>query len=64
MSLLELKQKVARLSQRGRRDLQLDLIKPRHSTPAWRRATAKTIREMQAGKFTTIEQSEARIARG
>lgn len=64
MSLLELKQKVARLSQRERRDLQLYMIKLKHQTPAWRKATARTIREMQAGKYTTIEQLEAIYRRG
>jgi hypothetical protein len=59
VSLLELKQKVARLSQRDRRELQLYLIKLKHQTPAWRKATAKTIRAMKAGKYTTIEELEA-----
>ena len=64
MSLLELKQKVARLSQRERRELQLYMIKLRHQTPAWKKATARTIREMQAGKYTTIEQLEELHRRG
>jgi hypothetical protein len=59
VSLLELKQKVARLSQRDRRELQLYLIKLKHQTPAWRKATAKTIRAMKAGKYTPIEELEA-----
>jgi hypothetical protein len=64
MSLLELKQKVSRLSQRDRAELQAYMIRLKHATPAWKRATAKKIREMKAGKFTTIEELEARIARG
>lgn len=64
MSLLELKQKVARLSQKDRRELQLYLIKLRHQTPAWRKATAKTIREMKTGKYTTIEELDAVYRRG
>ncbi len=35
----------------------------KHGTPAWKRATAKKIREMKAGKFTTIEELEARVVR-
>ncbi len=64
MSFLELKQKVARLSQKERRELQLYLIKLKHQTPAWKKATARTIREMQAGKYTTIEELEAIYRRG
>jgi hypothetical protein len=64
MSVLEVKQAISQMSKQERREVQLYLIKLRHSTPAWKRATAKRIREMQAGKLTTIEQLEARIARG
>jgi hypothetical protein len=64
MSVLEVKQAISKMSKQERREIQLYLIKLRHQTPAWKKATAKTIREMQAGKFTTIEQLEARIARG
>jgi hypothetical protein len=54
MSILELKQRVSRLSQRERRELQSYLIRLKHDTPAAKRATAQTIREMRKGKFTTI----------
>ena len=64
MSLLELKQHASRLSQRERNELQLYLLRLKRGTPAWKRATAKKIREMKAGKFTTIEELEARFARG
>jgi hypothetical protein len=64
MSLLELKQHVSRLSQRERMELQAYMIRLRHGTPSWKRATAKKIRNMQAGKFTSIETLEARFARG
>lgn len=64
MSVLEVKQAISKMSKQERQQVQLYLIKLRHSTPAWKRATAKTIRDMQAGKFTTLEQMEARIARG
>jgi hypothetical protein len=64
MSVLEVKQAISKMSKQEREQVQLYLIKLRHSTPAWKRATAKTIREMQAGKFTTLEQVEARITRG
>ncbi len=42
-----------------------DLAKnTRPSVRAWKRATGKKIRDMQAGKFTTIEELEVRFARG
>jgi hypothetical protein len=63
MSILELKQKVFRLSQRERQELQLYLLQLKRETPSWKRATAKRIREMQAGKFTTLEELRARVAK-
>ena len=50
MSLLELKQAVSQLSNRQREELQAYLIRLRHNTPAWKRATAGRIRAMKAGK--------------
>ena len=64
MSLLELKQRVSRLSQRERLELQAYMTRLKQGTPVWKRATAKKIREMKAGKFTTIEELEIRYARG
>jgi len=61
MSILELKQGISRLSQRERQELQLYLLHLKRETPAWKRATAKKIRTMQAGKFTTVEELRARI---
>ena len=63
MSILELKQRVSRLSQRERQELQLYLLRLKRETPAWKRATAKKIREMQAGKFTTLEELKARVSK-
>jgi hypothetical protein len=64
MSLLELKQEVSRLNKRERRELQAYLIRLRHNTPEWKRATAKRINTMQAGRRVTAEDLEARIGRG
>lgn len=63
MSILQVKQTLSRMSQRERQEIQLYLLRLKRETPAWRRATAKKIREMQAGKFTTIEQLDARLKR-
>lgn len=64
MSILELKQAASRLSKREREELHAYLIRLRHNTPEWKRATAKRIRAMQAGKRVSPEELEARIARG
>jgi hypothetical protein len=61
MSILELKQGISRLSQRERKELQLYLLRLKRETPAWKRTTAKKIRDMQAGKSTTLEELRARI---
>lgn len=61
MSILQVKQTLSRMSQRERQEIQLYLLRLKRETPAWKRATAKKIREMQAGKFTTLEQLEARL---
>jgi hypothetical protein len=64
MSMLELKQEVARLNQRGRQELHAYLIRLKHNTPAWKKATAGRIKAMRAGRRFTVEQLEARLARG
>ena len=63
MSILELKQRVSRLSLRERQELQLYLLRLKRQTPAWKRATAKRIRDMQAGKFTTLEELRESISK-
>ena len=62
MSILELKQQVSRLSQRDRRELQAYLVRLKHDTPAAKRATAKSIRDMKKGKFTSLEALEAQTS--
>lgn len=64
MSILEVKQRISRMSQRERQEIQLYLLRLKRDTPAWKRATARKIRAMQAGKFTTIDQLEARLKQG
>jgi hypothetical protein len=64
MSLLELKQAASRLSKRERQELKAFLVRLSHSTPEWKRATARRIRAMKAGKRVSAEELEARLARG
>ena len=59
----ELKQKISRLSARDRKEIQIYLLRLKRDTPAWKRATAKRIRDMQAGKQVSIEELEARMRR-
>jgi len=64
MSLLELKKEVSRLNKRDRQELHAYLIRLRHNTPEWKRATARRIKAMQAGRRVTAEELESRIVRG
>lgn len=64
MSILVLKQAVSQLSKREREELQAYMIRLRHNTPEWKRATAKRIRAMKTGRRVSAEELEARIARG
>ena len=61
MSILQVKQTLSRMSQRERQEIQLYLLRLKRETPAWKRATAKTVREMHTGKLTTIEQLRTRL---
>jgi len=63
MSVLELQQKISRLSPRERKEIQIYLLRLKRDTPAWKRATAQRIRDMQAGKQVSIEELEARMRR-
>ena len=64
MTLLEIKRGMTGLKQRDLQELQAHLIRLRHGTTEWKRATAKKIRAVQAGKGVPIEELEARLARG
>ena len=63
-AMLDLKQSLSRLSARERRDIQIYLHQLKRTTPAWKKATARKIDEVKAGKFTTLAELEARHRRG
>ena len=63
MTVLAIKHQMRQLKPRELKELQGYLIRLRHGTPEWKRATAKKIRAVQAGRFVTAEALEARIAR-
>jgi hypothetical protein len=63
MTVLELKRTISRLNSRELNELHAHIARLRHSTPEWRKQMAKKLRAVEAGKFVTAEQIEARIAR-
>jgi hypothetical protein len=63
MTMLELKQKVSRLSPRQRRELNAYMIRLRHETPEWRSAASRRMREMDAGKKVTVAELQQRMRR-
>lgn len=63
MTLLAIKHQMKALKSRDLKELQSYLIRLRHSTSEWKQSTAKKIRAVQAGRFVTAEELEARIAR-
>jgi hypothetical protein len=58
VSVLEIKQSLSRLSARERKEIQIYLHQLKRTTPAWKKATAKKIDAVRAGKFTPIETLE------
>jgi len=63
MTLLAIKNEMKRLKSRELKELQLYLIRLRHSTPEWKRSTARKIRAVQAGRYVTAEALEKLIGR-
>lgn len=64
MSVLELKQRISKLSVRERQEIQLYLLRLKRETPAWKKATARKVRDIQAGRGVSLEALEARLSRG
>ena len=64
MSVLEIKQAITRLSKRERQEVHAYLLRVKHGTPEWKRATAKRLKAMQAGRRVSATELEARLARG
>ncbi len=51
---LDLKQKLARLSERERRDISIFLIRIGQESPAWRKETARRLKAMAMGRQTSV----------
>jgi hypothetical protein len=64
MTILELKNRISSLKPREINELHAYLARLRHTTPEWKKATARKIRAVQAGRFISEEQIEEHLARG
>lgn len=64
MSLLELKHEVTRLKKHEREDLHAYLIRLRHETPEWKKATAARLRAIKRGKGVPAESLARQIGHG
>jgi hypothetical protein len=53
-AMLDLKQRLARLSETERRAASAYLLRLRHESPAGRRETSRLMREMDAGRKTRL----------
>ena len=61
MSVLEIKQELSRMSKRDRQELQAYLVRLKHETPEWKKATARRVAEMKKGRVVTAAELQARI---
>jgi len=64
MTILELKNRISSLKPREINELHAYLARLRHATPEWKKATARKIRAVQAGRFVSEEQIEEHLAHG
>ena len=62
-AMLELKQRVSRLTKSERRELNAYMIRLRHKTPEWRKVISRRMRDMDAGKKVSRAELERRLAR-
>ncbi|MCC5842570.1 MAG: hypothetical protein JJT96_20805 [Opitutales bacterium] len=63
MSLLELKQKVTRISSSERRELGAYLIRLRNESPEWRARMQDRMRQMDDGATVSLEEVNTRLKR-
>jgi hypothetical protein len=61
MTMLELKQKVSRLTARERRELNAYLIRLRHESPQWRQIANKRMKAMDAGRKVAVADLDRRL---
>ncbi len=61
MSIAEVKERIAKMSARQRREIEIHLVNLRAQTPAWKKETARRIRDAKAGKSFSAAQVESMI---
>jgi hypothetical protein len=62
MGIAEIKASITKMNARQRREIEIHLLSLRAATPAWKKETARRIRDAKAGKSFTATQVEALIA--
>ena len=50
MAALELKQRIAKLSETERREVSAFILRVKHESPAWKKETSRRMKEMDRGK--------------
>lgn len=63
MTVLEIKREISRLKTSDLKEVQAHILRMRRQTPEWRKAMARKLRAVQAGRFVTAEELETRLAR-
>lgn len=61
MSVEEVKERIAKMNARQRREIQLYLIQLRSETPAWRKETTRRNRELAAGKGVAFAELKKQL---
>ena len=62
-AMLELKQRVSRLTKAERRELNAYMIRLRHETPEWRKTLSRRMRAMDAGRKVSSVELRRHLAR-
>lgn len=62
MSIAEVKATISKMNARQRREIEIHLLNLRAATPAWKKETARRLRDVKAGKSFTASQVEKLIA--
>ena len=63
-TLLTLKQQLTKLSERERREVSVFLIRLGQENLQWKKETARRLKEMDAGKKTSVAELRKRLADG
>ena len=61
---LDLKQRLARLSERDRRDMSAYLLRLKHQSKAGRQGISKLMKEMDAGRKTSLSKIATDLGHG